>query len=75
MHLIGQPHKCIKCGHEFKFSIHDYHSAPTTSACDPVCPMCWDKFLCQIGLGYCTVAFTKDGSNYEQMQKLLKEDL
>ena len=69
MYLAPQPYKCIKCGHEFKFSPHDHHPAPVNSETDPVCPVCWDKFLESVGLGYCTVAWNKDGSEYERKLK------
>lgn len=59
------PYKCIKCGHEFKFSPDDPHPAPKTSDGRPSCPKCWDEFLEALGLGYCTVAWTKEGSAYE----------
>jgi DNA-directed RNA polymerase subunit RPC12/RpoP len=62
-------YKCIKCKHEFIFSPHDPHPAPTTSAQDPVCPRCWDEFVAGIGIGYCTTAWTTDGSAYERQIK------
>ena len=82
-YFAPQPYKCIKCDHEFKFSQSDGHPAPilceeyetnrgTVARYMPVCTKCWTKFLMEnIGLGYCTVAWTKDGSDYEQAK--LKE--
>jgi DNA-directed RNA polymerase subunit RPC12/RpoP len=66
-YAFPQPHKCIKCGHEFLYSSDDGHTAPVTPDGDhPVCPKCWSEFLATVGLGYCTVAFTKSGSEYDR---------
>lgn len=70
---MPQPHKCIKCEHEFNFSPHNYNIAPMTSEKDPVCPKCWDEFLKSIGIGYGTTAWTKDGSAYEQMKSRIED--
>lgn len=68
MYIIPQDHKCIKCDHEFKYGPHDIHLAPVVDG-DPVCPKCWSEFLrANLGIGYCTVAWTKDGSEYEQQK-------
>jgi hypothetical protein len=65
-YTLPQPYKCVKCDHEFMFSPHIPHPAPTSLAGDPVCPRCWDKFLAEsVGFGYCTVSFKKEGSDYE----------
>lgn len=74
MYIVPQPYKCLKCGHEFKFSPHNQHDAPVTNG-DPVCPDCWDRFLrTYVGIGYCTVPWTKEGSSYDQEKaKLVKE--
>jgi DNA-directed RNA polymerase subunit RPC12/RpoP len=74
MHLVAQPYKCLKCGHEFSFSPHEQHPAPTNSEQDPVCPVCWDTFLKTVGIGYCTVAWTKAGSSYERKVKEQQND-
>ena len=66
MYIAKQPYKCIKCGFEFMFSPHNDHSAPTNSEGTPSCPKCWDAFLKTIGQGFCTIPFTKDGSEYDQ---------
>lgn len=66
-HIYAQPHKCIKCGHEFLYSRDDGHPAPVTAEGDhPACPKCWDQFLASVGLGYCTVAWTREGSEYDK---------
>jgi NAD-dependent SIR2 family protein deacetylase len=69
MYVMPQPHKCIKCEHEFNFSPHNYNIAPMTSEKEPVCPKCWDEFLTSIGIGYGTTVWTKDGSAYEQKRR------
>lgn len=80
-YLVAQPYKCGKCGHEFKFSPDDGHPAPVLSQdyeTDrgtvlrylPVCPQCWTKFLMEnIGLGFCTVKWLPEGSDYEVAMK------
>lgn len=69
MYIIPQPHKCIKCGFEFKFSPHDTHPAPVVEG-KPVCPECWREFLiAHVGLGYCTVEWSPEGSDYDKMRK------
>lgn len=69
MYITPSPHKCIKCGHEFMFSPSDFNLIPMTQHNRPVCPKCWDTFLATIGLGYCTTAWFKDGSDYEQKMR------
>ena len=73
MHIAPQLHKCIRCDYEFQYSPHDRHTAPATSEGDPVCPQCWDKFLATVGLGYCSVVWNKDGSEYEKALKQQKK--
>lgn len=72
-HLFKQPHKCVKCGHEFLYSPHDHHPAPTDSTGQPACPECWDEFLASVGLGYCTVAWTREGSAYDKAKAARKK--
>lgn len=58
-YITPQPHKCVKCDHEFMFSPHTHHPSPTSLQGDPSCPRCWDKFLSEhIGFGYCTTNWT-----------------
>lgn len=69
MYVLPQEYKCVNCEYEFKFSPHDFHPAPVTSKGEPTCPVCYDKFLKSIGLGYRTVAW--DGpSDYEKAVKI-----
>lgn len=75
MYIYPQPHKCIRCGHEFMYGPHDGHSAPTTSDGVPACPACWDRFLETVGLGYATTKWTEEGSKYEQALTALRECL
>lgn len=63
-------HRCIKCGYDFMYGSSDRHTAPVTTTGIPVCPVCWDKFLDTIGLGYCTAVFHKIGSDYEVQMKV-----
>lgn len=72
-YIANQPYKCVKCGHEFLYSPHEFHSAPKTSDGSPVCSNCWDTFLEGIGLGMCTVAWSKAGSEYDQYKRMLNE--
>jgi DNA-directed RNA polymerase subunit RPC12/RpoP len=81
MYQFASPYKCTKCGHEFKFSPTDGHSAPVFSKeveksngvhikSMPVCPQCWQDFLINnVGIGYCTEVWTKDGSDYDNAIK------
>ena len=83
MYYMPQPYKCLKCENEFQYSQSSSHSAPvlseqyetergTVQRHLPVCPKCWAEFLMKnLGLGYCTVSWSKDGSDYEQAK--LKE--
>lgn len=74
-YYIAQPYKCLKCGFDFKYTPDDPHPSPVLKEehdSFPTCPKCWNKFLRKhIGLGYCTVAWTKDGSEYENKLKEL----
>ena len=69
MYIAKQPYKCMKCRLEFMWGSHDHHPAPVDSHGKPVCPYCWDVFLANIGVGLCTVAWTKDGSEYDRWKK------
>ena len=78
MYYAPQPYKCIKCENEFQYSQSNSHSGPVLSEeyetkrgtlhrFMPVCPKCWADFLMKnVGLGYCTVAWTDTGSDYDQ---------
>lgn len=72
-YMCKQPHKCIRCGHEFEYSPDDRHSAPVDSSGQPACLKCWDAFLATVGLGYCTVAWTREGSAYDRAVKARSE--
>ncbi len=77
MYYAPQPYKCIKCENEFQYSQSNQHSAPvlseqyesdrgTVQRYMPVCPKCWGAFLLKnVGVGYCTVQWSKEGSDYE----------
>lgn len=47
MYLIPQEYKCIKCGYIASYSPHDSWPAPVLPISEnPVCPQCWEVFLC-----------------------------
>ena len=80
-YVVPQKYKCIKCEHEFQYSPHHTHPAPVLSKdvetdrgtyrqSMPVCPSCWATFLLEnIGIGYQTTVWNKDGSDYERALK------
>lgn len=73
---IPQDHKCSKCGHETKFGPHDHwDKSPVTEDGNPICPKCWNEFLASLGATMlCTVAWSKDGSKYDQYMKAKQND-
>jgi hypothetical protein len=70
VYILPQKYKCIKCDYEFQYSPHNPHPAPSVY-CDPVCPVCWDKFIREnVGIGYCTESWNGE-SEYEMKKNEL----
>ena len=66
-HIYAQPHKCIKCGHEFLYSRDDGHPAPVTAEGDhPALPDCWHQFPASLCPDHTTVAWMRAGSEYDK---------
>ena len=70
MYVMSQPYKCPKRGHEEKAGGSDmeyWKRSPITDEGNPICPKCWNNFLKTLGAEMrCTVAFYREGSDYEQ---------
>jgi hypothetical protein len=65
-YISPQPFKCPTCKTITEWSEHLKQTTPTTSKGDPICPVCWDKFLSSLNAEIeCTIDFTGKGSNYD----------
>ena len=84
MYIEPQQYKCLKCGHIFDYSPDRDHKFPVFEEEErtdrgiihrdlPVCPKCFEEFIRKnVGVGYGTVPFRKEGSDYEVATKRAK---
>lgn len=67
------PYQCPTCKSITQWSPHTTQTTLTTSKGNPICPICWDKFLSTLNAEIeCTVNFGK-GSNYENRYGKVQE--
>ena len=64
-YILPQIYKCPTCETTMNWTPHGQQITPITNKGNPICPVCWDKFLSTLNAEMeCTADFGK-GSNYE----------
>ena len=58
MYVLLQPYRCNKCGYDELYTPSLPIATPVLLNRQPVCPVCWDKFLKEnLGIMECQVSF------------------
>ena len=72
-YILPQIYNCPTCETTMNWTPQGQQIAPITSEGNPICPVCWNKFLSTLNAEMeCTADFGK-GSNYENRYKKAQE--